>query len=118
MATTTVTDSTIVVHGRDSLVIHYKVKDNTGAQVDISAWTIYFEVDGIPIRELLVSDSTDALGKKIVLERTQVALLSKTAKRFTVVDETDIASDLPHVLWEGTIARGGYVGAPDATDDA
>ncbi len=116
MANQTVTDKTITVHGRGSLIIDYKVKDSTGDQVDISAWDLYFEVDGIPIREPLVSDPADPLGQRIVLERVQVAELATTPKKFVVVDETNSADDIYIVLWSGTIWRDGYK-TNDATDE-
>ncbi len=118
MANQTVTSSTITVHGRGSLVLPFKVNDASNAQVDISGWTVYFEVDGVPIREQLVADPDDALGLLLKLERTQIAQLSKTAKRFAFVDETNSVDDLFFVLWNGTIARTEYVGSADATDDA
>lgn len=120
MSNQTITADTITVHGRGSLVLPYKVKDASGTQINISSWVVFFEVDGLaePIREQLVSDPNDALGLRIVLERAQIAMLSKTPMRFAVIDETNIAQDLPNVLWEGTINRSGYLGAPDTTPDA
>lgn len=118
MANQTITDTEITVHGRGSLVIPYKVKNAGGIQQDYSARILYFEVDGVPIREQLEEDPSDPLGLLIKLERTQVATLKKTPTRFAVIDETDSANDIFTVLWEGTIVRTGYVGAPDTTDDA
>ncbi len=118
MANQTVTDTEITVHGRGSLVLPYKVQDANKTQIDISTWKVFFEVDGVPIREQLVADPSDPKGLLLKLERAQVETLKKTATRFAFVDETQIASDLPMVLWEGKISRSGYVGAPDTVDDA
>lgn len=119
MANQTITEGTIEVHGRGSLVLPYKAKNKQGEQIDISSWVIYFEVDGLeqPIREQLVADPNDPLGQRIVLERAQVAMLTSTAKNFSVIDETNMTDDLPFVLWTGKIKRVGYLGEPDATDD-
>lgn len=116
MSNQTVTASSITVHGRGSVVIDYKVKDASGTQIDISGWDIWFEVDGIPIRERLVPDEMDPKGLLIVLEREQVEMLETTASRFAVVDESSAISDVFRVLWAGTILRNGYVGEPDEVD--
>jgi hypothetical protein len=109
MANQIVTDTTITVHGRGSLVIEYKVKNAAGTQIDISGWTLFFEVKDSNIREALVSDPNDALGKRIVLERTQVELLNASDSQFSVIDETNAGQDIYRVLWSGTIKRVGYV---------
>lgn len=118
MANQTITKDTITVHGRGSLVLPYKARDTAGNQIDVSHWFVYFEVDGVPIRELLTLDPNDPLGLLLKLERSQVATLSKNPTRFALVDESRMLEDLPTVLWEGTIKRTGYVGDPDAQDDA
>ena len=120
MANQTITEETITVHGRGSLSLPYKVQTASGEQVDIPDWVIYFEVDGnpYPIREPLVPDPNDPMGQRIVLERAQVAMLTKSPMRFSVIDETNIEDDLPYVLWAGTIKRTGYVGEPDNLPDA
>jgi hypothetical protein len=107
----TITDNSITVHGRESLVLPFKV---TGQ--DISTWTVYFEVDGIPIREQFVADPNDATGLRLILERDQVELLKKSDCQFSVIDERDSANGIYIVLWTGTIKRIGYVGAPDSVD--
>lgn len=117
MSNQTVTASAITVHGRGSVVIDYKVKNATGAQIDISGWDVWFEVDGIPIRERLVADPADPKGLRIVLEREQVETLENSSRKFAVVDETNSASDIYRVLWAGTISRNGYVGDPDTVED-
>ncbi len=116
MANQTVTNTSITVHGRGSLVVEYKVKNAAGVQVDISGWQLWFEVDGVPIREALVADPNDALGKRIVLERAQVATLKTSDCKFSVIDETDAINDIYRVLWSGTIKREGYVGVPDTAE--
>ena len=117
MSNQTITGTSITVHGRGSLVLPFAMKDAVGAPIDISEKVIYFEVDGIPIREQLEADPNNALGQRLVLERTQIATLKKTPSKFSIVDETLSVDDLFVVLWTGTIARDGYVGAPDATED-
>lgn len=114
MANHTITSETITVHGRGSLVLPFKIRAQNGDQIDISAMPLYFEVDGVSIREPLETDPDDALGLRIVLERTQIQLLGTTPLEFVVVDETDAANDIYEVLWAGTITRKGYKGNPDA----
>lgn len=117
MANQTVTADTITVHGRGSLEIDYDVKDETGAPINISDWVLFFEVDGVPVREQLVPKEDDPYVQVIRLENAQVATLQKVPTRFVVRDETRIDADLPIVLWEGKISRTGYIGEPDAVDD-
>lgn len=114
MANHTVSETAITVHGRGSLILPFNVKDSEGAQIDISGWTVYFEVDGVPIREQLATDPNDALGLRIVLERAQVETLPTAPVPFAVIDESQSGSDLYTVLWEGTIGRTGFKGAPDS----
>jgi hypothetical protein len=113
MSNQTVTKEKITVHGRGSVIIDYKVQDADGAQIDISGWDIWFEVDGIPIREVLVPDTGDPLGQLIVLERDQVETLKTSPCKFAVIDESNRLADIFRVLWTGTINRDGYVGEPD-----
>lgn len=119
MSNQTIRDDSIRVHGRGSLDIPYKVEDASGAQIDISQWEVYFEVDGLPnpIRERLSPDPNDPLGLRIVLERSQVEGLSRATRKFAVIDETNLVNELPVVLWSGTIRRDGYVGTPDTIPD-
>lgn len=118
MANQTVTAESITVHGRGSLVLPFKVHNASGVQIDISGRVLRFEVDGVPITELLVADPSDSKGQLIKLERTQVQSLKQKPTRYAIVDETELQDDLPKVLWEGVISRTGYVGTPDNTDDA
>lgn len=122
MANQTITGTQITVHGRGSLVLPYKLNRKTSdgktEPVDLSGRTLFFEVDGVPIREVMVVDPADPLGKLIVLENDQIVTLGKTATRCIIRDETDIASGRPVVLWDGKINRDGYIGNPDSVDDA
>ena len=122
MANQSITDKLITVHGRGSLVLPYKLTQKTSdgktEPVDLSTRTLYFEVDGVPIREVMVVDPSDAKGKLIVLENDQIVTLSKLPTRCIIRDETDIAAGRPVVLWDGKINREGYVNDPDAVDDA
>ena len=122
MANQTITGTQITVHGRGSLVLPYrpsaKGADKTTAQVDLRDRTLYFEVDGVPIRELMVADPDDPKGQLIVLENDQIVTLSKSPTRCIIRDETNIAIGRPYVMWNGTICRDGYVGLPDSVDDA
>jgi hypothetical protein len=122
MANQIITDTQITVHGRGSLVLPYKLKQKTSdsetVQIDLSSRTLFFEVDGVPIREQMVSDPADPMGKLIVLENDQVVTLGVVANRCLIRDETNIANGRPVVLWDGTIKRVGYINAPDTRDDA
>ena len=115
MASNTVTDTSIIVHGRSSLVLPFASKDKFGATIDISSWVLRFEVDGIPISELLVADPNNSTGKLLKLERTQIATLKTSACNFALIDETDSANDIYNVVWSGTIklSSDSFVGAPD-----
>jgi hypothetical protein len=122
MANQTITDTQITVHGRGSLVLPYQLKqkspDGETVQIDLSSRTLFFEVDGVPVREQMVPDPADPKGKLIVLENDQVVTLGVVATRCLIRDETDIANGRPVVLWDGTIKRVGYINAPDTQDDA
>lgn len=121
MGNQTVTADTITVHGRGSLVLPYKLQEKDGSgvvtQTDLSTRTLFFEVDGVPIREQLAPDPNDPKGLLIVLENDQIVTLKKTPTRCIIRDETDIEAGRPVVLWEGKIGRTGYVGEPDGTED-
>ena len=77
MSNQTVTANSITVHGRGSLILPFRLNNDQGSQTDISGWPLYFEIDGIPIRERLQPDPGNPLGQVIVLERAQVEMLSK-----------------------------------------
>lgn len=113
MANHKITQDSITVDGRGSLVTAYKVFRKTGPetreQIDLTGRTLYFETDGAIIRETLADDPNDPLGKLIVLENDQVVLLRKTPTRCLIRDETHISIGQPTVLWRGKIARDGYV---------
>ena len=112
------TKDLISVHGRGSLKIEWKAQDANKKQIDVSDRIVFFEVDGVPIREQLVQDPNDPLGLVVLIERTQVANLRSKPTRCALIDETDIEADLPFVIWDNRIVRVGYVGVPDDVDDA
>lgn len=122
MANQTIIGNQITIHGRGSLVLPYKLTKRVSAlstettQVSLAGRTLYFEVDGVPIREEMITDLNDPQGKLIVLENVQIVTLQKTATSCVIRDETDIAIGRPVVLWSGTIKRDGYIGAPDAVE--
>jgi hypothetical protein len=111
MSNQTVTADEIIVHGRGSLSIPYKVMSGS-VQVDLSTYSLFFEVNGAAIRVALEVDPNDALGKVIVLHRTDVEKLKTVPLSFAVVDETGIVGGLPRVLWDGKISRDGYIHSP------
>jgi len=113
MANHTVTENSITVHGRGSLVLPFKMNDAQGNQINISTMPLFFEIDGISLREALVFDPADPLGRRIMLERAQVELLGSSPLNFAVIDETEAAQDIYNVIWTGTITATGYKGAPD-----
>lgn len=114
MANAITTKNEFRVHGRGSLTEPFEVfdKDSDGfvTQRDISAHTIYFEVKGAGIRNLLVANPGDALGLMIQLTEDDVEALETTALKYAIRDET--VDSFPVVLNEGTIRRAGYTGAP------
>jgi hypothetical protein len=87
MSNQTVTADEIIVHGRGSLSIPYKVMSGS-VQVDLSTYSLFFEVNGALIRVALEVDPNDALGKLIVLHRTDVEKLKTVPLSFALVDET------------------------------
>ncbi|UYY77471.1 hypothetical protein [Sphingomonas sp. R1] len=121
MANQTVTTTEISVHSRGSLELTFRFYRKTGPttreQIDLSTRTLFFEVDGVPIREALVAHSTDTKAKVIILESDQVETLRKTATECLIRDETEIATRRPKVIWRSTIKRFGFLGAPDAQVD-
>lgn len=98
----------ISVHGRSAYTALITRQLN-GTQTDLSASTIYFEVPDAHLRILCVPDAADPLSLRVTLTRAQVEALSPARSAFAIVDETN----LPSVVQSGSIARTGYVGAPN-----
>jgi hypothetical protein len=98
----------ITVHGRSAYTALITRKAN-GRQADLSTSTIYFEVPDARLRILCIPDATDPLSLRVTLTRAQVEMLSPARSAFAIVDETN----LPSVVQSGSIARTGYIGAPN-----
>jgi hypothetical protein len=113
MANLEINGADLSIHSRGSYRDAFKISDGADGFEDISALTLFFEVDGIPIRELLDPDPLDRTTQWLTLERTQVETLTTSYLPYSIVDETDMADDLPIVLVSGQIKRHGYKGLPD-----
>ncbi len=110
-------DNTIKVHGRSSVRIAFPFTDENNDPVDTTGWVLKFEVDGIPLTVTMTQDEVDTSVQWLKLTRTQIELLSKSAKNWIIVDEVDLATGFPEGILAGTIQRTGFVGAPDSVDD-
>jgi hypothetical protein len=98
----------INIHGRSAYTsLITRITD--GKQADLSASTIYFEVPLAKLRILCVPDAVDPLSLRVTLTRPQVESLSSSRSGYAIVDETN----LPSVVASGSIARTGYIGAPN-----
>lgn len=113
MANLEISGTDISIHSRGSYRDAFKISDGTDGYDNIAALKLWFEVDGIPIREALVPDPTDPTVQWLTLERAQVETLTTSYLPYSIIDETNLAADLPVVLVSGQIKRHGYKGAPD-----
>lgn len=112
MPNATFNGNNIAVHSRGSLRLEYKAYLSDGTtQVDASGWNLWFEVDGVSIRQKLIADPNDAMGQLAVLDTTVVVQLDTENCPYIIRDES--VSNQPVVVQEGYIKRYGYDGAPD-----
>jgi hypothetical protein len=114
MANIEVTGNDISIHARGSWRDDFLIADEAGNFLDISNLKLFFEVDGVSLREALVADPENPTVQWLSLERAQIEKLTRSPQRYSIIDETDIDEDLPVVLAEGTIRYHGYKGLPDA----
>jgi hypothetical protein len=113
MANLEIYGADLSIHSRGSYRDAFKISDGNDGFENISALKLWFEVDGIPIREALVPDPEDNTTQWLTLERTQVETLTTSYLAYSIIDETNVAADLPVVLVSGQIKRHGYKGMPD-----
>jgi len=97
----------IVVHGREglSLAVQFKLAD--GAARDVTAASLFFEVDSVLRVALAAGTSSDR--RTISLTRAQVASLAGGSRLFALIDET---GTIPDVIWRGQIRVEGYTAQP------
>jgi hypothetical protein len=99
-------DGSISIHGREGLDMELSFQLGDGTDRNVSAASMFFEVDGV-LRVALTNGSSSS--KKVVtLTRTQVASLAGAPRRFALIDETST----PQVLWSGPISLRGYTEQP------
>jgi len=114
MANLEISGPDVSIHARGSWKDAVVFQDGDNGLADLSKLTLFFEVDGIGFRQKLVPDDKDPTIQWLVLGRTQVEKLTRSALPYAIVDETDLVEgDLPIVLKEGTIKYHGYKGLPD-----
>jgi hypothetical protein len=97
----------IIVHGREGLFLELQFKDALGSPRDVSAASLFFEVDEI-VRVALVAGSGNDK-RAVSLTRAQVASLTGEVRKFALIDETET---LPDVIWQGSISLSGYTAQP------
>lgn len=113
-----VNENDISIHARGSYEDRIVYSDGDGGFLDISSWSLSFEVDGISFKKALTPDPSDPTAQWLHLTRTDVEKLTKSPLRYVIVDETDlVGDDLPFVLVEGTIKYHGFKGLPDAVTE-
>lgn len=103
----------ITLHGREGVVLEFGYQDNTGAEVDISAKSLYFEVKGV-LRTALTAGASNYRKNITITEAHTVAIHAAGAKNgrtlpFVVRNES--ANPIP-VLWQGTITIVGFTEQP------
>lgn len=112
------TTGVITIHGRSSFILPWTRwtadPGAGGTQIDISAKTIWFEVDGIPLTKQFVADPNDAKGLRLILTTSDVSQIPTSPKKFAIIDKTDAA--LPDVQLSGVISTFGYLGTPDTVE--
>lgn len=97
-------DGTIVVHGREGLVVPITAFAGE-VQEDLSERSLFFEIRHIARIEL-EEDPDDALGRRLVLPNSIVERLSAKPIPFALRDET---GDIPVVRWASTIQWAGFI---------
>lgn len=101
------TDGSITLHGREGLSMELQFTVADGSPRNVSASTMYFEIEGLLRVALTNGGSTDK--KVVTLTRTQVESIAGAPRRFALIDET---ATTPIVLWSGPIQLRGYTGQP------
>lgn len=102
-------DGNIVAHRRGGWAQSFTWQDSDGADLDVSASTMFFEIDGI-CRIELTAGATDA---ELLLEvpEANIAEIPAGGALFALIDETGD----PHVtLWAGMIQAIGHATEPSA----
>ena len=112
MEKTTVTSTTIRVHGREALRLPVNDFQNIAGvetQVSVANRVMFFEVPKARIRKQLAANPANALELLIYLTRAEVSKLQlNTGYEFALIDETTV----PDVLWNGTLTVIGYISTP------
>jgi hypothetical protein len=98
-------------------VLALDAKDEAGDPIDISAWTVRFECDGVPLSVLCTPDASTPHGLMLILTRTHISALKRGWMQYSMVKENELGAGLPFVLREGRIKRVGYVNEPDEIDE-
>jgi hypothetical protein len=94
----------IRIHKRGGIQIPIKVLDVSGAEIDISGRSMFFEIKGV-VREALEQDPANPLGRLAVLSNEDLEDLPVGATDFAVIDESGIVHD---VIWSGKVTGYGW----------
>ncbi len=103
----------ITLHGREGIVIEFGYQDNTGADVNISATSLYFEVKGV-LRTALTAGATNYRKNLTITEAHTAAIYAaggKNGRTLPFALRNESADPIP-VLWQGNITVTGFTEQP------
>lgn len=103
----------IVVNGRSSIWLPVKsYADVTKCeQIDISTWSLYFEINGV-LAQRLTSDPNDPFGLVLDIPDLATAGITITSPRFPLFVLRNQTGSQPGVIWQGQFIVTGYENAP------
>jgi hypothetical protein len=101
-------DAGLVLHGRAGAVITLDFVDDAGDARDVSARTMYFEIDDVA--RVLAAAGDDVSQKTVTLTRTQVQAIGVGGRKaFVLIDETASPQEL---VWQGYVRVTGFTAQP------
>ena len=106
------TTGNISINGRSGLYMVINFTDSLGANIDVSASAIYFEVKGC-FRVALLAGAQN-YQRILALSQPQVSQLSSTQKPFILKNEDNVVDGIvyPSTYWEGLIEWRGFTATP------
>lgn len=100
-------DGNLVLHGRGGAVLTIDFTDAAGAPRNVSALTLWFEIDGV-CRVTCAAGAANSQ-RIVTLTRTQVQAVGANGRaKFALIDETST----PLVLLAGDARVAGYTAQP------
>jgi len=101
-------DAGLVLHARAGVVLTLNFVDAAGAARDVSARTLYFEIDGVA--RVAAANGATTAQKTVTLTRTQVQAIGVGGrKNFVLIDETSTPQEL---AWSGFVRVIGFSAQP------